>query len=442
MQTTQDIDLLIEASWVIPVEPARAVLKDHAIAVEGGRILAVEATDKARQSYRARETVRMDGHVLIPGLVNLHTHAAMTLLRGIADDLSLMDWLSNHIWPAEGKHVSAQFVHDGTLIACAEMLRSGITCFNDMYFFPEMAGRAALEAGMRATLGIVMLEFPTPYASDPQDYLRKGLAARDELKGETLLSFCMAPHAPYTVSDRSFEQVATLSDQLQVPVHVHVHETRGEIEESLKQHGVRPLRRLQRLGLMGPGLIAVHAVHLEDHEIAELAAQGCSIAHCPASNLKLASGFAPIGRMLARGVNVGIGTDGAASNNRLDLLSEMRLAALVAKAADNDAETLPAHAALAMATLSGARALGLDSDIGSIVPGKLADLTAVNLSAVELSPCYDPASHLVYVAERQHVTDVWVHGKRVVRDSQLCRLDEKEMRAKAMAWQTKIGIQS
>jgi 5-methylthioadenosine/S-adenosylhomocysteine deaminase len=442
MQTRTDIDLLIEASWVIPVEPDRTVLHDHAIAVRDGRIVAIEPIESAREDYRASETVALDGHAVIPGLVNLHTHAAMTLLRGIADDLSLMDWLSNHIWPAEGKHVSAQFVHDGTLLACAEMLKSGVTCFNDMYFFPEMAGRAALEAGMRATLGIVLIEFPTPYASDPQDYLRKGLAARDELKDEALLSFCMAPHAPYTVSDKSFEQVATLSDQLQLPVHVHLHETRGEIEESLRQHGVRPLRRLQRLGLLGPGLIAVHAVHLEEHEIAELASQGCSIAHCPASNLKLASGIAPVGRMLARGMNVGIGTDGAASNNRLDVLSELRLAALVAKAADNDAETLPSHTALAMATLSGARALGLDGDIGSIVPGKLADLTAVNLSAIELSPCYDPASHLIYAAGREHVTDVWVQGKRVVRDGKLCRLDEKEVRANAIGWQSRISTAS
>jgi 5-methylthioadenosine/S-adenosylhomocysteine deaminase len=442
MQTRTDIDLLIEASWVIPVEPDRTVLHDHAIAVRDGRIVAIEPIESAREDYRASETVALDGHAVIPGLVNLHTHAAMTLLRGIADDLSLMDWLSNHIWPAEGKHVSAQFVHDGTLLACAEMLKSGVTCFNDMYFFPEMAGRAALEAGMRATLGIVLIEFPTPYASDPQDYLRKGLAARDELKDEALLSFCMAPHAPYTVSDKSFEQVATLSDQLQLPVHVHLHETRGEIEESLRQHGVRPLRRLQRLGLLGPGLIAVHAVHLEEHEIAELASQGCSSAHCPASNLKLASGIAPVGRMLARGMNVGIGTDGAASNNRLDVLSELRLAALVAKAADNDAETLPSHTAPAMATLSGARALGLDGDIGSIVPGKLADLTAVNLSAIELSPCYDPASHLIYAAGREHVTDVWVQGKRVVRDGKLCRLDEKEVRANAIGWQSRISTAS
>jgi 5-methylthioadenosine/S-adenosylhomocysteine deaminase len=258
----------------------------------------------------------------------------MTLMRGLADDLRLMDWLEKHIWPAEARHVSAQFVYDGTLLACAEMLRGGVTCFNDMYFFPEMAGRAALDAAIRAVLGIVLVEFPTAYASDAQDYLRKGLAMRDELKSEALLSFCMAPHAPYTVSDRSFEQILTLSEQLQIPINTHLHETRDEIRESESKFGMRPLARLGKLGLLGPSFIAVHAVHLDPAEIALLAQLGASVAHCPSSNLKLASGIAPVGAMLSAGVNVGLGTDGAASNNPLDVLSEMRLAALLAKVAE------------------------------------------------------------------------------------------------------------
>lgn len=442
MQNKQDIELLIEASWVIPVEPTHTVLTDHAIAVGNGRIVAVEPVETARAKFNARERIVLDGHMVIPGLVNLHTHAAMSLLRGVADDLPLMEWLTKHIWPAEGRNVSAQFVHEGTLLACAEMLRGGVTCFNDMYYFPEMSGRAAIESGMRAALGIILLEFPTSYASDAQDYLRKGLAARDELKDQPSISFCMAPHAPYTVSDKSFEQIATLAEQLQLPVHVHVHETRGEIEESLKQHGVRPLQRLQRLGLLGPGLIAVHAVHLEDNEIAQLAAHGCSVAHCPTSNLKLASGFARVGRMLEAGINVGIGTDSAASNNRLDLMAELRLAALVAKSVHNDAETLPSYAALSMATISGARALGLENDIGSITPGKFADLTAVNLSAIELSPCYDPVSHLVYAAGREHVSDVWIGGQRMVSNGQLSQIDDKELKAKARYWQARISASS
>ena len=319
------------------------------------------------------------------------------------------------------------------------MLTSGVTCFNDMYFFPEQAGRAALDAGMRACLGIVVIEFPTPYASDAQDYLRKGLAARDSLKNEELMSFCMAPHAPYTVADSSFEQVVTLAEQLDLPIHVHLHETESEITDHIKQYGVRPLQRMQRLGLLGPRLIAVHAVHLDDMEIAQLATQGCSVAHCPASNLKLASGFARIGNLLQAGVNIGIGTDGAASNNRLDILGELRLAALVSKSQSGNAETMSAHAALRMATLNGAQALGMDHEIGSIKQNKCADLTAINLAdSLQLAPCYDPASHLVYAAGREHVTHVWVQGKEVVTNGQLNDVDQQQLLAKARSWQRQI----
>ncbi len=440
MENPQNIDLVIEAPWILPIEPAGVLLEGHAIAIDAGRIVEVLPAGTAGQRYRARSVRRLDGHILIPGLVNLHTHAAMSLFRGLADDLALMDWLSKHIWPAEGRYISEQFIYDGTLLACAEMLRSGVTCFNDMYFFPEQAGRAAVECGMRAALGIVLIEFPTPYASDAQDYLRKGLAARDSLKSESLLSFCMAPHAPYTVSDDSFAQVVTLAEQLDLPIHVHLHETTGEIDEHLKKHGVRPLERMQRLGLLSPRLIAVHAVHLNNLEIALLAAQGCSVAHCPASNLKLASGFAPVGSLLDAGVNTGIGTDGAASNNRLDVLGEVRLAALVAKAQTQDAVTLSAHTALRMATLDGAKALGLDGEIGSIEAGKSADLTAIDLSrAIELAPCYDPVSHLVYAAGREHVSDVWVQGSQVVTNGQVNAIDQRRLLANATTWQRRIA---
>ncbi len=440
MSEPQQIDLLIEADWIVPVQPADNVLENHAVAIDDGRILDVLPVSKAAQQYQARSSRKLDGHVLVPGLINLHTHAAMALFRGLADDLALMDWLSKHIWPAEGRHISEQFIFDGTLLACSEMLKSGITCFNDMYFFPEQAGRAALECGMRAALGIVLIEFPTPYASDAQDYLRKGLAARDAFKSESLLSFCMAPHAPYTVSDTSFEQVATLAEQLDLPIHIHVHETAGEIDEHRKQHGVRPLERLQRLGLLSPRLIAVHAVHLDDVEISVLAAHGCSVAHCPASNLKLASGFARIGDLLAAGVNIGIGTDSAASNNRLDVLGELRLAALVSKAQSNDAVTLSAHEALRMATLDSAKALGLDHKIGSIAQGKFADLTAINITnEIELAPCFDPVSHLIYAAGREHVANVWVQGNEVVTNGQVNSIDEHRLLANARSWQRQIA---
>ena len=432
------VDTVIEARWVIPVEPARSVFSDHALVIDDGRISALLPAPEARAKYRPRNHLVLAEHVLIPGLVNLHTHAAMTLMRGLADDLALMDWLNHHVWPAEMRHVSEQFVYDGTRLACAEMLRGGVTCFNDMYFFPRAAARAALEAGMRAVIGMIVIEMPSPYAADAQDYLNKGLALRDELKSEPLLNYCFAPHAPYTAADRTLAQISTLTGELDLPVHMHVHETRDEIEQSLKQHGVRPLARLAALGLLGPGLIAVHAVNLERGEIELLARHGCHVAHCPSSNLKLASGIAPVGALLAAGVNVGLGTDGAASNNRLDMFSEMRLAALLAKGESRDATALPAWQALELATINPARALGLDAAIGTLQPGKYADVTALRLSAPELAPCYDPQSHLVYAAGREHVSHVWVGGKLVVDNGSLTTIDSNEIQARAAFWRERI----
>jgi 5-methylthioadenosine/S-adenosylhomocysteine deaminase len=435
----QSVELLVSARWVIPVEPAATVLADHSVAIEGGRIVAVLPTGEAAERYRASAQVSLDQHVLIPGLVNLHTHAAMTLMRGLADDIPLMNWLKDHVWPAETRHVSSEFVYDGTLLACAEMLRGGVTCFSEMYFFPEAAARAALAAGMRAALGIIALEFPTAYAADANDYIAKGLAARDELREEPLLSFCMAPHAPYTVSDKTFIKVVTIAEELDLPIHTHLHETRAEIEDSLAQHKVRPLERLGALGVLGPRLVAAHAVHVTDEEIDALARHGASVAHCPSSNLKLASGFAPVAAMMARGVNVGIGTDGAASNNRLDLLEEMRMAALLAKAVANDAQALPAHQALAAATLHGARALGLEAAIGSLAPGKFADLCAVSFEELELFPCYDPLSHLVYAAGRAQVSHVWVAGEIRLDQGKLVGFDNRGLNNRILLWQNKLG---
>jgi 5-methylthioadenosine/S-adenosylhomocysteine deaminase len=429
---------VVEPGWIIPVEPAKAVLENHAIVLGAGLIREILPAPLARDRYPAARRVELSGHALIPGLINLHTHAAMALMRGLADDRALMDWLQNHIWPVETRLVTADFVRDGTLIACAEMLSGGVTCFNDMYFHPEAAARAALAAGMRAALGIIVIEMPSGYATDAQDYLSKGLAARDDLKRESLLSFCFAPHAPYTVSDRTFERIAVLQGELDLPLHMHVHETRDELEGSIARHGVRPLARLQALGLVDANLIAVHAVHLSDQEAALLAEKGCHVAHCPSSNLKLGSGIAAPARLLQSGVNVALGTDGAASNNRLDIFAEMRLAALLAKGAGGDPTLLPAHAVLEMATVRAARALGLGDRIGSLVPGKRADMTAIDLDAMELAPCYDPLSHLVYAAGREHVTHVWVDGELVLDEGRLTRLDSRELAAKAAYWKDRI----
>jgi 5-methylthioadenosine/S-adenosylhomocysteine deaminase len=436
-------DTLLCPRWIVPVEPAGEVLEDHCVAVRGGLIEAVLPRAAAETRFPSYEKLVLAEHVLIPGLVNAHTHAAMALMRGLADDLPLMRWLEEHIWPAEARHVSPQFVHDGTLLACAEMLRGGVTCFNDMYFFPGAALDAALQAGMRVSLGMIVIDFPSAYAADPDDYLAKGLALRDQWREHPLVSFCLAPHAPYTTSDATLAKVAKLAAEVDVPVHIHLHETEEEIARSLAEHGVRPFARLERLGLLGPGLIAVHAVHLDEREIALLARHRASVVHCPSSNLKLASGFAPVAKMAAAGINLALGTDGAASNNRLDLLEEMRLAALLAKAVARDAEALPAHAALRAATLGGALALGLDARIGSITPGKAADLAAVRLDGPALSPCYDPVSQLVYAAGRHDVSDVWIAGEHLLREgifpdsAPLFRVKGLDTRSKL--WQNTLG---
>lgn len=433
------IDILIEARWIAPVEPD-TLLEHHALAIDAGSIIAILPVQEARARFTPRERFTLGDHIIIPGLVNLHTHAAMSLMRGLADDLPLMTWLEQRIWPTEAKHVSRQFVLDGTRLACAEMLLGGITCFNDMYFHPDAAAEAAAGLGMRASIGITALEFPTAYANDMDDYLAKGLAAQERWRTHPLITFCLAPHAPYTVSDGSFGRIQTLSAQLDLPIHCHVHETLAEIENGVASHGNRPLARLRAMNILGPNFIGVHAVHLDAEEIRLLAENGCSVAHCPTSNLKLASGIAPIGALFAAGVNVGLGTDGAASNNRLDLFQEMRLAALLAKGASGDAAALKAGDVLRMATLNGAAALGLNRTIGSLVPGKAADICAVDLSGIAMQPCYDPISHLVYVAGRDQVSHVWVAGKCCVISNRLQAGGENDLKNSVGLWQNKLEI--
>lgn len=432
------VDLLIEARWIIPVEPAGLILEHHALAIDQGKIVALLPQRQAKEHYAPRLTKKLPDHLLIPGLVNLHTHAAMSLLRGLADDLPLKEWLENHIWPAEAKYADEQFVYDGSLLACAEMLKSGITCFNDMYFHPRQTVKAALALGMRAAIGLIIIDFPTGYASDADDYLAKGMALRDEFKDESLISFCMAPHAPYTVNDKNLSKMLTLAEQCDLPIHIHINETRLEIQESLNHHGMTPIERLHQLGMLSPALTGVHATHVNKNEIALLAKYGCSVAHCPSSNLKLGGGIAPIVSLLEEGINIGLGTDGAASNNRLDILQEMRLAALLAKGSTGRAEVLNAHQALHMATLAGAKALGLDHQIGSIVIGKSADLVALDFKQVGMAPCYDPASHLTYAVGRENVSNVWIEGKCCIDNNNMNQAHEIELINLAALWQNRI----
>lgn len=432
------IDTLLLPGWVLPIEPASAVLEHSAIAINDGRILEILPQERARQHYTANNIIELPGHVVMPGLVNAHTHVAMNLLRGYADDLPLMTWLQDYIWPAEQKWVSPEFVYDGALLACAEMLRGGTTCFGDMYFFPESTARAVEHAGMRSVIGLIAIDFPSPYAQNAKDYLHKGLQLHDQLRGHPLISTMFAPHAPYTVSDEPFTRIATLAEELDIPIHIHLHETAHEVEESIQKFGKRPMQRLEDLGLITPRLVSAHMTQLSAEEIHHYATAGAHVVHCPESNLKLASGFCPLQKLIDAGVNVALGTDGAASNNDLDMFGEMRSAALLAKGVAGDPQAGDAQHILRMATINGARALGLEEHIGSIEAGKSADLIAVDLMQLESLPVFHPASQLVYATGRQQVTDVWIAGRHIMKERQLTTLDIKDLRNNALHWQQRL----
>lgn len=432
-------ELLIHAQWVLPVDPDDRQLPEHAVAIADGRILALLPSAEARRSITAAREIELPGHVLIPGLVNTHTHAAMTLMRGLADDLPLATWLHQHMWPAERRWVDARFVADGTRLAVLEMLRGGVTCYSDMYLFPEVAAQVTAEAGMRATIGMMLVDFPTRYADSAEDCIAKGLVLQDHYRDHPLIQTSFAPHSPYAVSDAVLRRVGMLADELELPIHIHLHETRDEVLQSLREHGERPLGRLDRLGLLGPNLVAVHMTQLEDAEIERLADTGTHVIHCPESNLKLASGFCPVARLLEAGVNVALGTDGAASNNDLDLLGEMRSAALLAKGVSGSATALPAATALRMATINGARALGREHAIGSLEPGKSADLVALDLRQPQTQPLYQPLSPLVYAVDRHQVRQVWIQGRQLLRDGAPTRLVQEEIIAAAQGWAARLG---
>lgn len=433
------VDTLIHADWIITVEPPFDTVKDHSLVIHDGRIIDLLPTELAQQRYQGTVVENLQNHVLLPGLINSHTHAAMSLMRGIADDLPLMDWLQNHIWPLEHQWMSEAFVKDGTDLAIAEMLRGGTTCFNDMYFFPNIAAQQAQQAGIRATVGLIVIDFPTVWAKDSDEYLSKGLTLTEQLHDSELCNTAFAPHAPYTISDAPLQKIAAYAQELQRPVHIHVHETAHEIDQAVEQTGKRPLQRLQELGLVNSLLVAVHATQLNDAEISLLAKAGATIVHCPESNLKLASGFCPVAKCLDAGVNVALGTDGAASNNDLDMFGEMRTAALLGKAVANDASAVSAMTALRMATINGAKALGLADETGSLRIGKAADVIAVDMSTLETQPLYCPVSQLVYAASRQQVTDVWVAGRRLLQNRQLTTVNLAELQAKIAVWQQRLA---
>lgn len=432
------IDTLIYATWIIPIEPRDQIFENYALAIDQGKILDILPAEKASLQYHSEKILRLEDQALLPGFVNAHTHSPMALFRGIANDLTLMEWLNNHVWPAEKKWLSAEFIYDGMQLAVAEMLRSGTTCFNEHYFFPEIMAKAIEDIGIRSCVGFTILDFANKWSTDANEAIAKGLKVYDQYKNHPLISIFFAPHAPYTVSDDTFKKIQQLTAKLNASIHIHVHETADEVTASLNNYHKRPLKRLYELEILSPKTQLVHMTQINAEDLAIVKKTGAHVIHCPKSNLKLASGFFPIKMLQDAGINIGLGTDSAVSNNNLDMIGEMRTAALVAKEVSKNPCTLSAPEALEMATLNGAKALGLEHKIGSLKIGKAADITAINLATLSSSPVYNPIAQIVYSANCNDVTNVWVEGKRLVADGKLTTLDEREILLKAKAWKQKI----
>ncbi|EDM49462.1 TRZ/ATZ family hydrolase [Marinobacter algicola] len=434
-------DIRINARWLIPIEPADVVLEHQAVLVQGDRIAAIVSQDEADARFRAKEVIDLPSHVVLPGLINMHGHAAMSLFRGMADDLPLMTWLNDHIWPAEGAFVSEAFIADGTQLAMAEMLRTGTTTFSDMYFFPEIVAQLAHDAGMRAQVCFPLLDFPTPWGSGPEEYLSKGEAFIKQWQNNAFIMPAIGPHAPYTVSDEPLSKAVALSQATGAPIQIHLHETAFEVADALEKSGKRPTERLAELKVLGANTQCVHMTQIDESDVALLKSTGTHVIHCPESNLKLASGLSPVQTFRKAGVNVAIGTDGAASNNDLDLFGELNTAAMLAKVVADDASALSAHEALAMATIQGAKALGRDHELGSLAAGKLADIIAVDLGDPFLQPVYDPASHLVYSNHGRQVSHSWINGVPQVQEGKLTRIDVPDLMLRVQGWADRIREQ-
>lgn len=433
----QSINKLISPRWVVPIAPQNIVLENHSIAINGDRIVAILPTTEARKDFQAAEEIILSDHVLMPGLVNAHTHTPMNLFRGLADDLHLMDWLNNHIWPAENDIINADSIKDGCRLAIAEMIRGGVTCFNDMYFFPNETAQTCIAEGMRACIGQTIMNVPTGWAKNETEYIKKAKQSLENAEKSDLITWSIAPHATYTNSDSSLLKAKELADEYNLVMNMHIHETLDELDIDLKNYKKRPLHRLHDLGLLSEKFIAIHMVHLLKPEINLVKETGMHVVHCPESNLKLASGFAPVVDLLAAEINVGIGTDGAASNNDLNMFSELRTASFIAKASNQNSTVLPAAQVLKMATLNGAKAIGLDHEIGSIEPGKAADLIAINLNHVITQPVYNPISHLAYAVNNLQVSDVWIAGRHLLKQSEFTQLDLERTIANTQHWAAK-----
>ncbi|MDP6436181.1 MAG: TRZ/ATZ family hydrolase [Gammaproteobacteria bacterium] len=433
-----EADFIIAPRWIIPVEPAGQILTDHVAVIGSGRIITIQERANAAEAWPAAEWVERPEHVLLPGFINAHTHGPMTLLRGYADDLPLQQWLSEYIWPAEARWANAEFARDGADLAILEMIRGGTTCFHDMYLFPDEICAVAAERGIRAVVSMIVIEAPTAWATEADEYINRGLEVHDRYRDHPLVKLSFGPHAPYTVSNEPLQRISTLANQLDVPIQMHVHETADEVQQAVTDTGVRPLERLDKLGMLNPLLNAVHMTELNPEEIILLTERGVHVVHCPESNMKLASGFCPVTELMQAGVNVALGTDGTASNNDLDMLGEMRSAALLAKAHSGDASAVNAAEALSMATLNGAKALGMETETGSLVPGKSADMVCISLAALACQPVHNALSAIVYSATRDQVSDVWVAGRQLLAEGVLQTADEQEVLARTAAWFAKM----
>jgi 5-methylthioadenosine/S-adenosylhomocysteine deaminase len=434
----EPIDTLVCARWVLPVEPDGTVLENHAVAVHAGRIVAVLPIEVARARYAPAELVSRPHHALLPGLVNAHTHAAMTLLRGRAENLPQAQWAQDVIAPIERRWVDPEYVRDGTELAIAEMVRGGVTCFGDMQLWPEVVARTAADLHMRVSIGLVVEQAASRWAGDPDEYIEKGMALRDDYRGDPLVATHFALGPAHELDDTTLLRVRRLADELEIPIALPVHESASELDASIARHGARPLDRLARLGMATPLLVAVHGTQLSGADIDTLANAGAAVVHCPEANLKLGSGVCPAAELLGRGVRVALGTDAPASNNDLDVLSEMRTAGLLAAGVGARPGALVASDLLRMATLEGARVLGLGESTGSLIAGKWADMCCIDLRAPGSWPVHDAATTLVYACSSRQVTDSWVAGRQVLAAGSLRYIDEAGLYERAEAWRLRI----
>ena len=435
---SRKIDYLISPKWVAPVIPRSCILEDYSVAVSGNTISKILPTYEALRVFREIPNFSLPDQLLTPGFINVHAHSSMSLLRGIADDRHMMDWLSNWIWPIEAKLVNPNFVLDGTQLAGVEMIMGGTTTVADNYFFPDASSSAFASLGMRAQIGIPILKFNNKWARDEKDHFEKCLTILDQQQDNPLQSLCLSPHAPYSVSDKGFLRVAELAEKKNLKVQLHLHETSQEIQESLDETGLRPLARIESLGILNGRLQAIHLTQLTMDEIDRLAKNKVHVGHCPESNMKLGSGVCPIGDLLAKKINVAIGTDSPASNNDLDMLQEVRTASFLSKAVTGNATQISADDCLEMITLNGAKFLGLEQKIGSIEVGKLADLTAIDMSSIVLKPVYNPVSHLIYNCTSANVSNVWIDGKQILQNKKLVGFRMPELERKVEKWKEKI----